>query len=231
MELACTSSDLQYLNSYVTWYLQLNWHGDVSALVDVNGNGDGWNNVSPFGGANAIRSVDLYYIHGGWWHPDMGIFLSLNEKGDYLFGGDDPPEQDPANDVWVVNAFVDFGKGSLAERAFVLTMGEFLQGSVTAAHQVFYPPANWTLADRFGNVARAYAPVIVVQAGVIGGAQAVVRGVPYLARTLLGRVIGSGFSMETKLFASSLTDAEAFGRILYPSKPSVSWKWQFRSPL
>ncbi len=30
MELASTSSDLQYLNSYVTWYLQYDWHGDVA---------------------------------------------------------------------------------------------------------------------------------------------------------------------------------------------------------
>ncbi len=110
-----------------TYNYRYNWHGDVSALVDVNGNGDGWNNVSPFGdngngaypanpnleqyygwggawgylyfygvlgGTNTVRSVDLYYIHGRWWHPDMGIFLSPNEKGDYLFGGD---LQDPAN--------------------------------------------------------------------------------------------------------------------------------------
>jgi hypothetical protein len=101
------------------------------SLVDVNGNGDGWNNVSPFGdngngayvaspngeqaygyggawgylyfnaifsGMNTVRSVDLYYIHGRWWHPDMGLFLSPNDKGDYLFGGDGP---DPVNKGWV----------------------------------------------------------------------------------------------------------------------------------
>ncbi len=30
MDPASTSSDLQCLNSYVTWYLQYNWHGDVA---------------------------------------------------------------------------------------------------------------------------------------------------------------------------------------------------------
>ncbi len=51
---------------------------------------------------NSVRSVDLYYIHGRWWHPDMGLFLSPNEKGDYLFNGDG---QDPVN----------FAKGYLAQ--------------------------------------------------------------------------------------------------------------------
>ncbi len=102
--------------------------------MDVNGNGDGWNNVSPFGdngngaypanpnleqsygyggawgylyfngvlgGTNTVRSVDLYYIHGRWWHPDMGLFLSPNEDGDYLFGGDGPPGRAPADWVWM----------------------------------------------------------------------------------------------------------------------------------
>ncbi len=123
--------------AYERFYYRYNWHGDASALVDVNGNGDGWNNVSPFGdngngaypanpnleqyygyggawgylyfngvlgGTNTVRSVDLYYIHGRWWNPDMGLFLSPNEKGDYLFGGDGPPGQDPANYGWATNS-------------------------------------------------------------------------------------------------------------------------------
>ncbi len=140
-------------------------------------------------GTNTVRSVDLYYIHGRWWHPDMGLFLSPNEEGDYLFGGDGPPRQDPANDAWIVNAFVDFGKGGPTERAFVLTMGEFVQGSVTAAHQAFYPPANWTWQDRFGNAIRVYAPVVVAQGIFVVLPQATLRGVPYLGRTLLGRLM------------------------------------------
>jgi hypothetical protein len=40
MELAYTSSDLQYLNSYATWYLQYNWHGHVATTVSAT-NGDG----------------------------------------------------------------------------------------------------------------------------------------------------------------------------------------------
>ncbi len=67
-----TEKDLHYRGGYDRVYYRYTWHGDVSALVDVNGNGDGWNNVSPFGdngnGAYpANPNLKQYYGYGGAW--------------------------------------------------------------------------------------------------------------------------------------------------------------------
>ena len=39
----------------------------------------------------------IYYAHGRWYVADTGLWLSPNEKGDYLYGGDG---QDPMNKGW-----------------------------------------------------------------------------------------------------------------------------------
>ncbi len=66
MELSYTNSDLQYLNSYATWYLQYNWYGDVATavnLVDGNG-GSGSTWYEPWGGGSS--SLNYYQWNGGW---------------------------------------------------------------------------------------------------------------------------------------------------------------------
>ncbi len=63
-ELAYTSSDLQYLNSYVTWYLQYNWHGDEATTVNLaDGNGGSSSSIyGPWGGGS---SGLIYYRWDG----------------------------------------------------------------------------------------------------------------------------------------------------------------------
>jgi hypothetical protein len=38
--------------------------------------------------------MGLYFAHGRWYNQETGLWLSPNEKGDYLYGGDG---QDPVN--------------------------------------------------------------------------------------------------------------------------------------
>ncbi len=38
--------------------------------------------------------LGLYYAHGRWYNPEVGLWLSPDEKGEYFYGGD---AQDPVN--------------------------------------------------------------------------------------------------------------------------------------
>jgi len=40
------------------------------------------------------QDMGLYFAHGRWYNQETGLWLSPNEKGDYLYGGDG---QDPVN--------------------------------------------------------------------------------------------------------------------------------------
>ena len=44
-----------------------------------------------------FSDLGLYYVHGRWNSPDLGRFLSPDEKGEYLYGLGD----DAVNYVWV----------------------------------------------------------------------------------------------------------------------------------
>src|SRR5581483_2397031 len=44
--------------------------------------------------AHDTLDMGLYFAHGRWYNQDTGLWLSPNEKGDYLYGGDG---QDPVN--------------------------------------------------------------------------------------------------------------------------------------
>lgn len=86
----------QGLQSYSFYYLQYNYHGNLVTTVKANnGNGGqrGWYN--PWGANEGsvreyyrwngqwgylwFNDLKLYYAHGRWWRPDIGIFLSPSE--------------------------------------------------------------------------------------------------------------------------------------------------------
>ncbi len=111
-------SDLSSSGPYDTVYFQYNWHGDVAARVPMDGAGgatmgtfyEPWGNsieASPVpwhyyrwnGGWGYLQFVDLgmYYVHGRWYRPDLGRFISPDEKGEYLYGSGN----DAINWVWV----------------------------------------------------------------------------------------------------------------------------------
>jgi hypothetical protein len=31
-----------------------------------------------------FSDLGLYYVHGRWYNPETGMYLSPNEKGDYI---------------------------------------------------------------------------------------------------------------------------------------------------
>ncbi len=54
------------------------------------------------GGWGYLQFVDLgmYYVHGRWYRPDLGRFISPDEKGEYLYGSGD----DAVNYAWAGEA-------------------------------------------------------------------------------------------------------------------------------
>jgi Bacterial toxin 44 len=112
-------SDGRLVQRYERSYYQYNWHGDVAAVVDENGNGGGgWNQYGAWGelfgafetqyynwnGAwgymrfptpfnidrNDVLDRGLYYVHGRWYNQDTGLYLSPDANGSYLYFEDDP---------------------------------------------------------------------------------------------------------------------------------------------
>ncbi|MDL1894754.1 hypothetical protein FBQ82_00630 [Anaerolineae bacterium CFX7] len=47
--------------------------------------------------AHDESDMGLYFAHGRWYNQDTGLWLSPNEKGDYMYGGDG---NDPVNIGW-----------------------------------------------------------------------------------------------------------------------------------
>ncbi len=45
----------------------------------------------------AFHAAGMYYVHGRWFNPWTGRFISPDEKGEYLYGSGN----DPINWVWV----------------------------------------------------------------------------------------------------------------------------------
>ena len=108
----------------LSYYYRYNARGDAAAIVQKNGDGGStWGNYGAWGdtydygagyynwnaawGYLAFPDVmfpvpgdaleGIYYAHGRWYVADTGLWLSPNEKGDYLYGGDG---QDPVNIGW-----------------------------------------------------------------------------------------------------------------------------------
>ncbi len=114
---ATAPSDLSTVWSYAEYYVEYNWHGDLVGYVPMDGVGGGdimgfnpWGinsgGVIPGGqyyqwngawGYMTFSALQMYYVHGRWYRPDIGRFISPNEKGDYLYGGDG---NDAVNFAW-----------------------------------------------------------------------------------------------------------------------------------
>ena len=50
--------------------------------------------------AHDESDMGLYFAHGRWYNQDTGLFLSPNDVGDYMVGGDGPCVQDAVNCGW-----------------------------------------------------------------------------------------------------------------------------------
>ena len=114
VEIANVSSDMQTLNGYTTYYLQSNWHGDTVVWVASDGGGINATTLTtdPWGvytsdtlqyylwnggwGYMYFSPLKLYYVHGRWYNPETALWLSPDEKGEYLYGSG----QDAINWVW-----------------------------------------------------------------------------------------------------------------------------------
>jgi hypothetical protein len=111
VEIAQTPGDLSEVWSYDQRYLQVNWHGDLVRRIWLNGDGatemayDPWGNSvrglhyyewNGAWGYMAFGALQLYYVHGRWYNPDTGLWLSAGEKGTYQYN----PQQDAVNSAW-----------------------------------------------------------------------------------------------------------------------------------
>ncbi len=74
--------------------VEYNWGINNGGVIPTGRYYYRWN-----GGWGYMRFYDLqmYYVHGRWYDPFIGRFISPNEKGDYLYGGDGPCEDDAVN--------------------------------------------------------------------------------------------------------------------------------------
>ncbi len=190
--------DLSFVWSYNTQYIQYNWHGDFAVGINLDGVGGGPTGYGPWGligdgqyyqwsggwGYMTFSSLQMYYVHGRWYNPDIGRFISPDEKGEYLYGSGN----DPINWAWIAEQGIALGKSGSVGRAIVLGGGGFVRDTAWANYQIFYPPAEWTYWDRLGNTTRGVAPIFLAEGVVTLGPQAVSAGATYLGKTLLGRV-------------------------------------------
>lgn len=99
-------------------YFRYNARGDAAGFVDQNGSGGaGWTQYGAWGNQNYgsdfyyswnaawgymifpagmgfnmhdVYDIGLYYAHGRWYNQDTGLWLSPNERGDYIYFDDDP---------------------------------------------------------------------------------------------------------------------------------------------
>jgi hypothetical protein len=120
VEVAATSSDLQYVYGYNTYYIQYNWHGDAVTYIALDGSGGGsWGAYDPWGNPTSwpppalaawnyyrwngawgylrLDALNLYYVHGRWYNPETALWLSPDENGEYLYGSG----QDAVNYAWL----------------------------------------------------------------------------------------------------------------------------------
>jgi YD repeat-containing protein len=105
VEIAQGPGDLSAVWSYDQRYLQSDWHGDLVRRVWLNGDaGTEWS-YDPWGnsvrglhyyewngawGYMAFGALQMYYVHGRWYNPEMGIFMSPDGNGSYIYFNNDP---------------------------------------------------------------------------------------------------------------------------------------------
>ncbi len=99
-------ADLSVAWGYGVYYLTYNWHGDIVGYIPMDGVGGGDQmSYNAFGinsggvipstqyyqwnggwGYMAFSTLQMYYAHGRWYSVSTGMFLSPDEKGEYLYG-------------------------------------------------------------------------------------------------------------------------------------------------
>jgi YD repeat-containing protein len=148
VEIAQTPGDLSEVWSYDQRYLQANWHGDLMRRVWLNGDGatemayDPWGNSvrglhyyewNGAWGYMAFGALQLYYVHGRWYNPDTGLWLSPDEQGEYRYGSG----QNAVDWAWMYLRgtgceFVD------AELVGALSSGEAIRALLNGPRGAFY---------------------------------------------------------------------------------------------
>jgi RHS repeat-associated protein len=94
-------TDFSYPGTYYTEFDMLyNWHGDHIYGLDnwygpwgeIMGSPIGsWDHYAWNAGWGYMQFLDLglYYVHGRWYDPNIGRFISPDESGSYIYLGDD----------------------------------------------------------------------------------------------------------------------------------------------
>ena len=119
-EIATLSWDWSTVLGYTTRYFQYNWHGDANTFVELTGGAASGMTYDPWGapiqydpsplnyyrwngawGYLTFDGLGLYYVHGRWYNPDTGMWLSPDEKGEYLYGSG----QNPVTKGWIRDDF------------------------------------------------------------------------------------------------------------------------------
>lgn len=130
-----------------------------------------------------FSALGMYYVHGRWYNPWTGRFVSPDEKGEYLYGSGN----DPINWDWIAEQGIALGKSGPVGRWIVLGGGQFIVETSDAAQCAIYQPPG---SNVLWCATRATVPVVIGAAPLVyGGLSAAHAGTAYLGRTLLGRTI------------------------------------------
>ncbi len=84
--------------------------------------------------ANSTSALGLYYVHGRWYNPEVGLFLSPDKKGEYFYGSGD----DAVNYAWA-------GDGGRLKFSMTELYARYLGRPVGESEWVYADP-DWVLA-------------------------------------------------------------------------------------
>ncbi len=82
--------------------------------------------------------LGLYYVHGRWYNPEVGLFLSPDEKGEYFYGSG----QNPADWVWAQLRKVLALLEALKSQAYYQTCGNTVNPSLFCSVQPATSPSD-----------------------------------------------------------------------------------------
>lgn len=158
--------DTLYISSLNPNYYRYNARGDVAVFVQADGSGAtscggegawgtlnwweqgigcyNWNTAWGYMwfppkfnfDVNDDMDMGLYFAHGRWYNQDTGLWLSPNEKGDYLYGGNG---QDPVNKAGSQKVMTQGGTILTPQQPF---------GTPTWIRQIRRCGPSWTIGSR-----------------------------------------------------------------------------------
>jgi hypothetical protein len=64
-------------------------------------------------------ALQMYYVHGRWYDPEVGRFISPDENGEYLYGSGD----DAVNWAWILQQALN-SRGKLFPAGSIQTIDE-----------------------------------------------------------------------------------------------------------